>query len=79
MKLAQNITRFLLWLAVVALGQYEIVVKSPQVMDEPLPGWIIADRAERSVCFRAWTGLGPMDHLIHEGLEAKTYYERLLR
>jgi len=79
MGVAQKVSRFLLWVAVVALGQYEVVAKSPQLMDEPLPGWVDANRAERSVAYRRWTGLPLMDHLIHEGLEARIYYERLLR
>ncbi len=79
MSVVQKITRFLLWATVVALGHYEIVAKSPQLMTDPLPGWFDAVRAEQSVSFRPWTGLAPMDHIIHESLEAKVYYERLLR
>jgi hypothetical protein len=79
MGVIQKVSRFLLWSAVVALGQYEIVAKSPQLLDEPLPGWVDAARVERSVAYRPWTGLPPMDRLIHEGIEARLYYERLLR
>lgn len=79
MGFAQKATRCLLWAAFVALGQYEIVAKSPQLLDCALPGWVEAVRAERSVKFRPWTGLPAMDHLIHEGHEARVYYERLLR
>jgi hypothetical protein len=79
MGVAQKVSRFLLWVAVVALGQYEIVAKSPLLLDEPLPGWVDANRAEHSVAYRPWTGVTAMDHLIHEGHEARIFYERLLR
>ena len=79
MGFAQKLTRFLLWIAVVVLGQYELVAHSPRLLDHPLPGWFEAERAERSVTFRPWTGLPPMDRLIHESHEAGVFYERLLR
>lgn len=68
----------LAWLGLVSLLGYELVQKSPDTALGPLPGYEHARQADRSVRFRAATGLVPLDRLLHEGQEAATYYRSLV-
>ena len=58
---------------------YEIVARSGPWPGGPLPGWYEARLAERRTAFVPWTGLMPLDLLLHEGQEAAGYYSLLLR
>ncbi len=79
MDVIRKTVRIVLWSLFVAIAHYELVAKSNLLLDQPLPGWLEADRAERSVAYRPVTGIVPMDRLLHEGREARVFYERLLR
>lgn len=67
------------WLALVGLLGYELVQKSASTPLGPLPGHEVARNAERWVEFRATTGVGSVDRLLHEGEEAAYYYSHLLQ
>jgi hypothetical protein len=65
------------WLATVGLLGYEVVQKSPETPLGPLPGATLASWADRSVAWRAVTGITPVDRLLHESQEACLYYRGL--
>lgn len=67
----------LAWVTLVCLVGYELVEKSPSTPLGPLPGYEQARRADRLVRFRATTGIGTVDRLLHEGQEAVVYYRAL--
>ncbi|HOX25865.1 MAG TPA: hypothetical protein PLL30_10150 [Candidatus Krumholzibacteria bacterium] len=67
----------LLCLAAGGLGSYELVQKSAQTPLGPLPGSDLATRADRSVHWRATTGIAPLDLVLHESQEACLYYRQL--
>lgn len=79
MGFLQKTAAFVLWTGVVALAEYELVAKSRSWLAHPLPGWREAERVEREVRFRAWTGLSPVDRVLHEGAETRAFYVLLLR
>ncbi|MCB1183519.1 hypothetical protein KDM41_08795 [bacterium] len=64
----------LLYVGVVALGIYETAAKSPSILGTRLPGWVAADRAERSTRWNPPTGFTPLDRVLHEGEEAVKFY-----
>jgi len=68
----------LLWLGLVGLLGYEVIQKSPATPIGPLPGHVLAGRADRAIHYRATTGIKPVDRVLHEGQEALCYYRLLI-
>ena len=68
---------YIAWLGCLGLLGYEVVQKSPGSVIGPLPGAVLAARADRVVVYRADTGIGPVDRLLHETQEAWLYYRDL--
>lgn len=79
MRILLGTLRFVLWLLVCAVGQYEVAAKSDRWLAVPLPSGREARQADAETPYRAWTRVPVVDRLIHESREAARYYERLLR
>lgn len=77
MRRVSGFVMLLCWLALCGLLAYELVQKSADSPLGPLPGYTEARTAERVVRYRAVTGLGMLDRLLHEGEEACCYYRDL--
>jgi hypothetical protein len=65
-------------LLLAGLLNYELAAKSQQWLGRPLPGWQESCQVERATPVHRWTGLAPIDRLLHEGEEAVAYYDLLL-
>lgn len=78
LKSLRNTVRITVWIALCALGQYEIVAKSHDLLGDPLPGFWDAKRVEQCTPYQPWTGFQFVDHVIHEGMEAAIFYEQIL-
>ena len=61
-----------------SLGLYELAAKSAHLPGGPFPGYYEAERAEELTGWDPHTGLGLVDHLLHEEQEAGLYYRELL-
>ena len=69
---------YILFLACLGLGNYEITAKSPTRLAVFLPGRAAAEAAERSVRWSRPTGVFALDKLLHEGREALVFYRHML-
>ena len=69
---------FVSYLLLLALGAYEVTAKAPGACGLRLPGWSASRRAERATVWRPRTGVGLVDHLLHESEEAARFYAYLL-
>ena len=78
LKPLRNTIQISAWVALCALGQYELVAKSDTLLGSPLPGFWTAARVERDVTYNPQTGIGLVDHVIHESQEAIEYYGKIL-
>jgi hypothetical protein len=68
---------YILYLACLGLGFYELTAKTPAWVFGDLPGRSAARLAERSVPWERPTGVLPVDKLLHEGREAVVFYRAL--
>lgn len=68
---------FIVYLACLWLGFYELTAKTPSWLCGDLPGRSAARLAERSVPWERPTGVFALDKLLHEGREAVVFYRSL--
>ena len=53
---------------------YEVTAKSPQLIGQALPGWLETQQVEGATHWKPFTGIQPLDRLLHEGEEALRFY-----
>ena len=78
LKPLRKTVQFTAWVALCALGQYEVVAKSDTILESPLPGFWTTVQVERDIPYTPKTGITLVDHVIHEGEEAAAYYGEIL-
>jgi hypothetical protein len=62
------------FLFLTAMAGYELAAHSRGLPGGPLPGHLLAEQVDASVPVHAWSGLRPLDRLLHECEEAACYY-----
>ena len=70
---------YLGYLAFVGLGFYEFTAKSDEWMGWNLPGTDACRRAEKTTRWDPPTGLFLVDRVLHETVEAASFYGTLVR
>ncbi len=70
----RSIVLVLSLLAISGLFNYELAAKWPRLFGDSLPGSQMAQQVENSTPWHEWTGLLPLDRLLHEGQEALQFY-----
>ncbi len=70
---------YLILMACLAMGFYELTAKSHLWLGHPLPGWPETRQVERNTRWDPPTGIHPVDRLLHEGEEAVRFYGLLAR
>lgn len=79
MRRLQYVLLTAFYAAGVGLANYEVLSHAQEVLGVALPCSWEARRVDREVRYRRLTRLPAVDRVLHEGAEAATFYEDLLR